>query len=135
MFSLVLPAMEMVRVKSIDVIYEWIEMLKYKCDKHGINKKQLILDPGIGFIISANQSLELIQNITQLQKSNIPICIGHSRKSYIRPMTRSKTIYGDIETLSVSLFLQQAKIDYIRVHNVEIHKKAFDIASNLYFDS
>ena len=50
---------------------------------------------------------------------------GHSRKSFFETMTTLPPRDRDIETLTASLNLF-GKVDYIRVHNVEIHKRAFE---------
>ena len=134
MYSLVLPADHNIRVGSIDEVYEWANKAKQRCKSYGITEEQLILDPGIGFVTNAAQSLELIQKIKEFKRFGVPICIGHSRKSFIGSMAKYKSSDRDIETMTISLFLKQAKIQYIRVHNVEMHRRAFNIADKLYFN-
>ena len=131
MLSLVLPADRNIRVKSIDEVYEWAIKTKEKCKTHGITEEQLILDPGIGFVTNSAQSFELIRNICKFKQLNIPICVGHSRKSFLASVTKHNINDRDIETMVISLFLKQSKVDYIRVHNVEMHRRAFDIADSL----
>jgi len=57
--------------------------------------------------------------------------VGHSRKSFLASVTKHNINDRDIETMVISLFLKQSKVDYIRVHNVEMHRRAFDIADSL----
>ena len=126
MFSLVLPADTKIRVRSINEIYDWGYSIKEKARKHGVDK-QLILDPGIGFTTNTEQSWMMIKNIANFKKIGAPVCLGHSRKSFIINVSKSLPNNRDIETLALSLYLQQQGIDYIRVHNVQIHKKALSV--------
>ena len=132
MFSLVLPADKNIRIKSIDEVFNWAENMKKKCLAAGMIKKQIILDPGIGFVTNAEQSIELIKRVKDLTKFGVSLCVGHSRKSFIHSMANFKAAERDIETLAISLFLKQSRIEYIRVHNVEMHRRAFNIADEIY---
>ncbi len=45
-----------------------------------ISKKNIIVDPGIGFSKDLNQNLEILRNLDVFKKLNLPILIGASRK-------------------------------------------------------
>ncbi len=49
----------------------------------GIRKKNILIDPGIGFAKSAEQSLELIRRLAEFKKLGFPVVAGPSRKSFI----------------------------------------------------
>lgn len=49
----------------------------------GIDRQQVILDPGIGFGKTAQQNLVLLRQLDQLSALNRPILVGASRKSFI----------------------------------------------------
>lgn len=49
----------------------------------GVAKWQIILDPGLGFGKSAEQSFELIARIPELARLGFPLLIGASRKSFV----------------------------------------------------
>ena len=48
-------------------------------EKQGINKDRIIIDPGIGFGKTAEQSWQIINNITEFKKLGTKILVGHSR--------------------------------------------------------
>lgn len=51
----------------------------------GIGKRQIVLDPGIGFGKTAEQNLEILAGgLAQLARLGYPILVGPSRKSFIR---------------------------------------------------
>ncbi|MHA2033522.1 MAG: dihydropteroate synthase, partial [Candidatus Kariarchaeaceae archaeon] len=49
----------------------------------GIDEKNIILDPGIGFGKTVEQNLQIINNLNEFKTLGYPILIGPSRKSFI----------------------------------------------------
>lgn len=131
MYSLCLPADKHIRIKSVNEIYDWAGNKIDECRKHGIAEKRIIIDPGIGFTTNAEQSLKVLKNIERLQSFGIKVCIGHSRKSFFETMTNSPPQERDIETMVTSLYMLLKNVDYVRVHNVEVHQRAFKVFTTL----
>jgi dihydropteroate synthase len=50
----------------------------------GMDRSQLILDPGLGFGKSRRQNYEILAGLERLQRFHIPILIGASRKSFVQ---------------------------------------------------
>ena len=118
-------------LNPIELIAEWG---KYRIDElthYGIAPERLILDVGIGFGKTAEQSLELLKTITAFKKLNLRLLVGHSRKSFLNLFTSKPFPERDVETLVVSLHLARQAIDYLRIHNVLIHAEAFKVAQAL----
>ncbi len=55
-----------------------------------------------------------------------PVLIGLSRKRLL-DMQNSENEQKDVYSLALDSILMNENIDYIRVHNVKIHKKLQDI--------
>ncbi len=87
----------------------------------GISASNIILDPGIGFGKTAFQSLSLLRHIDCLKQTGCEILVGHSRKSFLKTLTKSPD--RDLESLGVASYLASQKVDYLRVHNVEAHQR------------
>jgi dihydropteroate synthase len=49
----------------------------------GVERKQLVVDPGIGFAKKAPDSLEVLRRLPELAALERPILVGPSRKSFI----------------------------------------------------
>jgi len=49
----------------------------------GIDKTNIIIDPGIGFAKTYPQNIEVLQKLSIFQTLNVPILVGASRKSFI----------------------------------------------------
>ena len=94
----------------------------------GCPPDRIVVDPGIGFGKTAEQSLVLIDRLDRLQELGFPVLIGPSRKSFI-----GKTLGLDVEdrleaTLAacVIALLRGARI--FRVHDVAAARRALDMA-------
>ena len=98
--------------------------LKEKTDfalSQGINAERIIIDMGIGFGKSKEQNLEIINRWKEFKSLGYPIMLGISRKSFLG-LENCSNEEKDIQTLAFNAELIKEKIDYIRVHNVKIHK-------------
>lgn len=50
----------------------------------GIDRRQIVLDPGIGFAKTYEHNLEAMRRLGELQQLELPILLGTSRKTFIR---------------------------------------------------
>ena len=110
----------------MDEIYQ---SLKNKIDyamSKGIKKDLIIIDAGIGFGKTKEQNFEILKRWKELQTLNCPIMLGVSRKSLLN-MPNNSNDEKDLYTLALNSILINENIDYIRVHNVKIHKKLLEI--------
>ena len=85
----------------------------------GIAPHRIILDPGIGFAKTAEQSIELLQQLGQFRELGFPLLVGPSRKSFIGhilqqpdPQTR---IWGTAAACCAAI---AGGADILRVHDV-----------------
>ena len=103
-------------------IKDYFVMRIKQCSDSKINKKSIILDPGIGFGKTTNQNLRLIKDIRKFSSLNLPIMMGVSNKSFIGNILNLKLsdprerINGSIVA---SLLCLQSGAKLIRVHNVK----------------
>ena len=102
-------------------ILSWAKQKISALQKKGVKKSQLIFDPGIGFGKNAAQSIRILKNIAEFGVLDLPIYVGHSKKSFLDAIK----IEGDRaqKTLIISKFLLQKKVDFLRVHDVLRHKE------------
>ena len=120
--------------KNLNITEEILRWASTKIDyltKKGVKKSQLIFDPGIGFAKDAAQSIRILKNIDAYRVLNLPLYIGHSKKSFLDAVNCSdfsenkKDLNRAEKTLVISKYLMKKGVDFIRVHDVKEHK--FDI--------
>ncbi len=103
--------------------------LKNKIDiavSKGIKRENIIVDPGIGFGKTREDNFEIIERIEELYSFGCPVMLGVSRKSLLN-MPDEDNFTKDIFTLALNAVAINKKVDYIRVHNVKLHRKFLDI--------
>jgi dihydropteroate synthase len=86
--------------------------------KAGIPLESVVLDPGIGFGKTPEQSMEAIASLDSFKRFGLPILIGASRKRFINTVSPSEPTerIGGSLAAHVMAFLNGAKI--IRTHDV-----------------
>jgi dihydropteroate synthase len=95
-------------------IFERVEA----AEKAGIDPRSIVIDPGIGFSKTAEQSVEIIGRLDEFLELGKPILIGPSRKSFI-----GKTLGLDKEdrleaTISCCIVGVTRGASFVRVHDV-----------------
>lgn len=94
---------------------------------HGIDPKNIIIDPGIGFAKSTEQNYELLTELQPLAALGYELLVGVSRKSMIyRPLgiTPEESLPGSL-ALAWEALRGGAKI--IRVHDVAPTRQIIDL--------
>lgn len=116
----------------IETLLQWAKTKISALEQTGLSRERLIFDPGIGFGKTAEQSLALLREAQRFHDLGIRVLIGHSRKSFLASITNASTENRDIETAITSLSLAKQHVHYLRVHNTEIHARAFRVAGAAY---
>lgn len=98
----------------------------------GISRDQIVLDPGIGFGLEANESWELIRNVSKLKVMGLPILIAHSRKRFIGNMLDLPPDETDQATAIVTAASIAGAADIVRVHDIRSSRQAAIIADKLW---
>lgn len=90
--------------------------------------KNIIIDVGIGFGKTKEDNYELLNRIEEFYSLGLPIMVGVSRKSLLGLQNSNDNNLKDTFTLAISYPLIQKNVDYLRVHNVKIHRQLLDLA-------
>lgn len=130
MHNIKVPADRDFRIKDISEIYDWGKINIKRALDFGIKKEKIIFDPGLGFTTNPKEAFEIIKSPEKLKELGVKTYIGHSRKSIFEDITKLPPSQRDIETTICSLHMLN-KVDYLRVHNVEMHVRAIKTFSML----
>ncbi|MCK4606362.1 MAG: dihydropteroate synthase [candidate division Zixibacteria bacterium] len=67
----------------VEEILEFFDERIAFCNRQGIDKTKIIIDPGIGFGKRLSDNLEILAHFRQFTRFSVPVIIGASRKSFI----------------------------------------------------
>jgi dihydropteroate synthase len=81
--------------------------------------KDIVIDPGFGFAKTIEQNFELFQNIPYLQKLNMPIMVGISRKSMIYKSLGLNSVESLNGTTVLNTLALTKGANILRVHDVK----------------
>jgi dihydropteroate synthase len=99
-----------------------------RAESTGLDPRQIIIDPGIGFGKTAEDNLLIIKNLYEFRILGKPILLGTSRKSFIGKILNTEVgdrLEGTLSSIAISV-LNGAHI--IRSHDVLQAKKAIAVA-------
>ena len=68
---------------AVEEVLGWLSARLEVLEESGIGRDRVIIDPGIGFGKTAQQSWEIINNIAAFKQFEVKILVGHSRKSFL----------------------------------------------------
>jgi dihydropteroate synthase len=108
----------------------------HRAQRAGIDRRQLVLDPGIGFGKRKEQNAEILAQLAELARLELPILIGASRKSFLStlvPASPSGTLPAEAEFATAAAvtaaILNGAHI--VRVHDVKAMRAVVAIADEI----
>jgi dihydropteroate synthase len=100
-------------------------------EKAGISRDTIVLDPGIGFGKTPEQSMEAIAKLDKFRHFGLPILVGASRKRFIHSVSPSEPMnrIGGSIAAHVVAYMNGASI--IRTHDVAETIQALRVAAAL----
>src|SRR6185503_12224360 len=87
-------------------------------ESRGVKRRQIIVDPGIGFGKTLEQNLAIINHLDRFESFGLPLMIGTSRKSFIGKLTGREAgdrLFGTAASVAAAI-IRGAHI--VRVHDV-----------------
>ena len=112
----------------VDEVKNYLLSRVQACQRAGIEKNRIALDPGIGFGKTHRHNLTLIKNLSALTALGNPLVLGVSRKSFIGKITNEndpkKRLAG---SLSAGLAGLSRGVSILRVHDVWKTRQALDV--------
>ena len=101
--------------------------------KHGVKKEKIWLDPGIGFVKSREEEIEVMRNLEQLTAEGYPVLLATSRKRMVKELIGGDTDADDRDagTLATTIIGIEAGVKAVRVHNVKMNRQAADVYMKL----
>ena len=102
--------------------------------KEGVKPQNIWLDPGIGIGFGKDyaQNVEVIQRLGEITVYEYPVLLAPSRKGFIGTILNELPAEErDEGTVATCITGMIQGVDMVRVHNVEMHKRAIMVADVL----
>ena len=109
-------------------VYDFLEQQIARLEQLGLERRQIIADPGIGFGKTLSHNLELLKHIGVFHSLGVPILLGVSRKGMIKTISGTKQAADRAPgSIAVALAARAQGVQIFRVHDVAETKQAFDL--------
>jgi len=104
-----------------DVVGDTIAALEERvllAEKAGLDRSQVIVDPGLGFGKTAAESFELLGRLSEFRSLGCPVLVGHSRKSMFGLVGHEDADDRLAATVAATALAAERGADIVRVHDV-----------------
>ena len=95
----------------------------------GIARENIVLDPGIGFGKTPDQSLTVIARLSELKRFGLPILVGASRKRFIDNVSPAPPEHRLGGSIAAHLLAIAGGAAIIRTHDVAATVQAVRVAA------
>ncbi|MEH7514641.1 dihydropteroate synthase [Gottfriedia acidiceleris] len=100
-----------------DLVCDLVESINI-AKRAGVKDEMIILDPGVGFAKSAEQNLEVLNQMEQIKALDYPVLLGTSRKRFIGEVLGTE-VHERMEGTGATVCLGITKgCEIVRVHDV-----------------
>lgn len=121
------PGYKDVTVEIMDFFKERLEF----CSSKGIEKAQILIDPGIGFGKRPEDNNKIIKELYKFKVLGQPIFLGLSRKSFIGKILKAEVGERLIGTIAASTVSLVNGANILRVHDVKETAQAIKVVSKI----
>jgi dihydropteroate synthase len=97
-------------------------------DHAGVARERIVLDPGIGFGKTPEQSITVLGNLQRLKDFDLPLLVGASRKRFIASVSPSEPQERLGGSIAASIIAAQSGAAIVRVHDVAPTVQALRVA-------
>jgi dihydropteroate synthase len=98
-------------------------------DQAGISRGNIVLDPGIGFGKTAEQSMTVLARLDELASFGLPLLVGASRKRFISSIVASEPHQRLGGSIAAHVLAARAGARIIRTHDVAETVQALRVAA------
>jgi dihydropteroate synthase len=100
----------------VDHILEALNERLLLAERAGIDRSQVVVDPGLGFGKRPAESFELLERLGEFRALGAPVMVGHSNKSMFADVAGNDRA---APTVAATALAAERGVDLVRVHDVE----------------
>jgi dihydropteroate synthase len=117
---------------NIDIVKDIAEFFARSldiADRAGISRGNIVLDPGIGFGKTSEQSMTALARLGEIDVFGLPLLVGASRKRFISTVTPSEPHQRLGGSIAAHLLAAQGGARIIRTHDVSETVQSLGVAA------
>ncbi|MAE51503.1 MAG: dihydropteroate synthase [Micavibrio sp.] len=116
----------------IEDIYVYLQKRIRACETAGIERKNVIIDPGIGFGKTLEHNLLIHRNISKFFDLGCNILFGSSRKRFIADLSKGESANERLAgSLSSVIWARSQGVNMFRVHDVKETVQALKVYDSI----
>ncbi len=109
-------------------VYDYLAQRIETCEKAGIRRSRLIIDPGIGFGKTLEHNLALLAHLKRFADLDVPLLLGASRKRFIGALSGEQEADRRAPgSIAAALHGVSQGVEILRVHDVRETRQALDV--------
>ncbi len=105
-----------------------LEAAAHRATLAGVDRKRIVADPGLGFGKRREQNAEILAQLGELARLELPILVGPSRKHFVARESADCTEFATAAAVTAAV-LNGAHM--VRVHDVKAMKAAVEVADEI----
>ncbi len=105
-----------------------LDAAAHRANLAGIDRKRIVADPGLGFGKRREQNSEILAQLGELSRLELPILVGPSRKHFLAKESADATEFATAAAVTAAI-LNGAHM--VRVHDVKAMKAAAEVADEI----
>jgi dihydropteroate synthase len=112
----------------IVTIIQELEASVHRAVRTGMDRKQIVADPGLGFGKRREQNAEVIAQLGALARLDLPVMTGPSRKHFLARESADNTEFATAAAVTACIL---GGAHLVRVHDVQAMRAAVEVADEI----
>ena len=112
----------------METIVNELDAAVHRAVRAGVEKRRIMVDPGLGFGKRKEQNFEILARLAELQHLDLPILAGPSRKHFLAQDSSLATEFASAAAVTAAIF---HGAHMVRVHDVLAMKPVIQVADEI----
>jgi dihydropteroate synthase len=113
---------------AMQVILKELDAAVHRAMRAGLDRKQIVIDPGLGFGKRKEQNAEILAQLETLARLEMPVMTGPSRKHFLARESQEGTEFATAAAVAACV-LKGSHL--VRVHDVKAMKPVVEVADEI----
>src|SRR5665213_3490555 len=105
-----------------------LDSAMHRAVRAGLDRKRIVIDPGLGFGKRKEQNAEILARLDELKPLDLPLLVGASRKHFVAKPSEDETEFASAAAVTAAI-LYGAHL--VRVHDVIAMKAVIEVADEI----